>query len=467
VSAPSLIKFNEELAEELGLSPSKVSDEGAVAYMFSGNTVADGANPLSMTYGGFQFGHWNPQLGDGRAILLGETIDIHGTRRDIQLKGAGTTPFSRGGDGRAGIGPVLREYIVSEAMAALGVPTTRSLAAVATGEKVYRERAEPGAVLTRVAQSHIRVGTFQHFAYKQDFEAVKILADHIIERHFPKADEDENRYMGLIVRVLAAHAETVSKWLLYGFIHGVMNTDNSAISGETLDYGPCAFMDKYHPDKVFSSIDFHGRYAYSNQPKIAQWNLAGFASTLLPLIEGEQEKWVEKINGAINSFPDQVQALYLDGMRRKLGLSSADSKDGELVRDLLAIMAENGADFTLTFRMLSTVSGTDIDRDTAIRAQFQNPYHFDDWAERWRTRLAKDGLSEHDRNALMCSANPKFIARNHLVAEAIEAAENGDYEPFHTLVEILSKPFDDQRVCARFSAPPKSDQVVHQTFCGT
>jgi uncharacterized protein YdiU (UPF0061 family) len=420
-----------------------------------------------MTYGGFQFGHWNPQMGDGRAILLGETIDENGVRRDIQLKGAGRTPFSRGGDGRAGLGPVVREYIVSETMAALSVPTTRSLAAVATGEKIYRERPEPGAVLTRVAKSHIRVGTFQHFAYRQDFDAVKVLAEHVIERHFPEAAEHENRYVGLIHSVFAAHSDTVSKWMIYGFIHGVMNTDNCAISGETLDYGPCAFMDKYHPDKVFSSIDFHGRYAYSNQPQIAQWNLAGFASTLLPLIENDQEKWVDEINSAINSFPDQTQALYLDGMRNKLGLISSDPDDEELVRDLLGIMAENGADFTLTFRMLSTISGADIEKDTAIRSHFANPYHFDNWAERWRKRLLADGLPEAERIELMSASNPKYIARNHLVQEVIEAAEMDDFAPLHTLVEILANPFQEQRVCARFSTPPRSDQVVHQTFCGT
>tara|TARA_B110000037_G_C17090226_1_gene493695 strand:+ start:366 stop:1841 length:1476 start_codon:yes stop_codon:yes gene_type:complete len=467
VSAPKLIKYNDRLAEELGLTQSESIDEKTAANLFGGNALANGASPLSMTYGGFQFGHWNPQLGDGRAILLGEVIDTHGDRRDIQLKGAGPTPFSRGGDGRAGIGPVLREYIVSEAMSVLGVPTTRSLAVVATGEKVYRESAEPGAVLTRVAKSHIRVGTFQHFAYKQDFDAVKILADHVIERHYPEAKENENPYLGLIISVLAAHAETVSKWQLYGFIHGVMNTDNCTISGETLDYGPCAFMDIYHPDKVFSSIDFHARYSYSGQPKIAQWNLAGFSSALLPLMKNDQDKWVEKINIAINDFPAQVNELYLEGMRKKLGLSSVQDGDEELARDLLGRMAQNRADFTQTFRLLSTVSGKNIVRDTAIRTTFQNPYHFDDWAVRWRSRLEKDGMKEDQRVALMCSVNPKFIARNHLVAEVIEAAEGDDYEPLYTLLDILEKPFEEQRVCARFSTPPRKDQVVHQTFCGT
>jgi len=467
VTAPKLLIFNEELADDLGIHPTKDIDKSWAANVFSGSTVPKGAVPLSMTYGGFQFGHWNPQLGDGRAILLGEATDKNGNHRDIQLKGAGLTPFSRGGDGRAGIGPVVREYIVSEAMSALGVSTTRSLAAVTTGENIYRERPEPGAVLTRVAKSHVRVGTFQHFAYKRDNEAVKLLADHVLERMFPEALQHENCYMGLILSVLDAHAETIAKWQTYGFIHGVMNTDNSAISGETIDYGPCAFMDNYNPNKVFSSIDMNGRYAYANQPRIAQWNLAGFASTLLPLFSQEQDRWVERINIAIDDFPNKINEHYLERMRHKLGLSSALEDDIDLIQDLLDKMEANNADFTQTFRLLSTVSGTSSERDNAVKSNFSNPEDFSRWAISWRKRLLSNQIDDEERRALMCSKNPKFIPRNHLVAEVIESANNGDYEPLHTLNKILSEPFQEQRVCARYSAPPRKDQVVHQTFCGT
>src|SRR5580700_6842342 len=384
VAAPRLIKLNRLLARDLGLDPDLLdSPEGAE--ILSGKRLPDGADPIAMAYAGHQFGHFVPQLGDGRAILLGEVIDKDGVRRDIQLKGSGPTPFSRRGDGRAALGPVLREYIVSEAMAALGIPTTRSLAAVMTGESVLRETALPGAVLTRVASSHIRVGTFQYFAAREDTEGVRRLADHVIARHYPQAANAGRPYHALLEGVIARQANLVARWLLVGFIHGVMNTDNTSISGETIDYGPCAFMDHYDPAKVFSSIDEMGRYAYANQPRIALWNLTRLAECLLPLFSDDKDKAIEQAQSVLAEFPAKFTAAYQSGLRQKIGLFTERDGDEALVQDLLDAMAKNHADFTLTFRRLSAAA-EDAARDQDARTLFADPIAYDEWAARWRQR---------------------------------------------------------------------------------
>ena len=355
VPRPRLIRLNEELARHLGLDPGQLGNESGIEIL-AGNRVPDGATPLAMAYAGYQFGGWVPQLGDGRAILLGEVIDVDGVRRDIQLKGAGRTPFSRMGDGRAVLGPVLREYIVSEAMAALGIPTTRSLAAVFTGEEIMRETLLPGAVLTRIAGSHVRVGTFQYFSARRDVEALRLLADYVITRHYPELKGAVEPYLALLGAVIDRQASLVADWQLVGFIHGVMNTDNMSIAGETIDYGPCAFMDDFHPETVFSSIDHMGRYAYRNQPSIAHWNLAGFAQTLLPFVSDDQEDAVAKATKVVNTFPERFQAFYAPGLRRKIGLADIREGDDELAQSLLSSMADSRADFTLTFRGLCSLN---------------------------------------------------------------------------------------------------------------
>ena len=466
VAAPRLIRLNETLARALGLDPDLLASPAGVEIL-AGNRIASGSTPLAQAYAGHQFGHFSPQLGDGRAILLGEIIDREGRRRDIQLKGAGPTPFSRRGDGRAALGPVLREYIVSEAMAALGVATTRTLAAVLTGETVRRETPLPGAVLTRVASSHIRVGTFQFFAARNDTDAVRLLADHVIGRHYPEVGEAANRTLALLERVIAGQAELVASWLLVGFIHGVMNTDNVSIACETIDYGPCAFMDAYHPGTVLSSIDHAGRYAYANQPGIAQWNLARLAEALLPLLADDTDAAVEIAQQALGAFPAHFEAAYTRGLRRKLGLVTERPDDMALAQDLLARMADNAADFTLTFRRLcDAAAGPDHDR--TVRTLFSDPTAFDAWAAQWRARLAADGGTPQARRAAMLAANPAFIPRNHLVQEAIEAAEqHDDFQPFEALLAVLATPYADQPAHARYMLPPRPDQIVHQTFCGT
>ena len=418
-----------------------------------------------MAYAGHQFGHFVPQLGDGRAILLGEVIDKDGIRRDIQLKGSGPTPFSRRGDGRAALGPVLREYIVSEAMFALGIPTTRSLAAVTSGERVQRETMLPGAVLTRVAASHIRVGTFQFFAARGETDGVRALADHVIARHYPDIGMAERPYHALLERVVARQADLVARWLLVGFIHGVMNTDNSSISGETIDYGPCAFMDEYNPSAVFSSIDEMGRYAYANQPRIAQWNAARLAECLLPLFGDDRDKAVEQAQAIIGEFSEIFSSAYQSGLRRKIGLFTARDGDEALVQDLLDAMAKNQADFTLTFRRLADAAA-DAD-DDSVRAQFTDPTAFDEWATRWRQRLADDPQSAAERRAAMRTVNPAFIPRNHRVEAVIAAAVSNDYAPFEELLTVLSKPYEDQPEFAAYAEPPLPEQRVLQTFCGT
>jgi uncharacterized protein YdiU (UPF0061 family) len=466
VIAPRLIKLNRPLAIQLGLDPDRLnSPEGAE--ILAGKRIPEGADPIAMAYAGHQFGHFVPQLGDGRAILLGEVIDADGVRRDIQLKGSGPTPFSRRGDGRAALGPVLREYIVSEAMAALGIPTTRSLAAVMTGENVLRETALPGAVLTRVASSHIRVGTFQYFAARGDTEAVRRLADHVIGRHYPDLANTDRPYHGLLEGVIARQADLVARWLLIGFIHGVMNTDNTSISGETIDYGPCAFMDYYNPAMVFSSIDELGRYAYANQPRIALWNLTRFAECLLPLFSEEQEKAIGEAQMALTKFAEVFNAAYQAGLRHKLGLFTARDGDEALAQDFLDAMAKNRTDFTLTFRRLSDAALNPAD-DHLVRQLFAEPAAYDEWAARWRRRLAQESQSAKERQAAMRAVNPAFIPRNHRVEAVIQAAmNNDDYAPFEELLVVLSKPYEDQPGFAAYAEPPEPHQRVTQTFCGT
>jgi uncharacterized protein YdiU (UPF0061 family) len=446
--APRLIKVNRALAAELRINPDALTPEIAV-----GNALPEGAQPIAQAYAGHQFGHFVPQLGDGRAILLGEVIDSNGRRRDIQLKGAGQTPFSRRGDGRAALGPVLREYLVSEAMHALGIPTTRALMAATTGEKVYREGMPPGAVLTRVAASHIRVGTFQFFAVRRDLDSLKLLADHVIDRHYPQLKNAERPYLALLDAVMEAQAALVARWVQVGFIHGVMNTDNMAVSGETIDYGPCAFMDAYDPATVFSSIDEYGRYAYANQPPIAQWNLARFAETLLTLIDPDRDEAVKIATARIEGFPAIYSRHWLSGFGKKIGLASEEDGDLELIQGLLDAMQLARADFTLTFRKLS--NGEDIPE-------------LSDWMPKWHARIARDPQSTEDRKALMRSVNPAFIPRNHLVEEMIAAAvERADYAPFENMLGVLMRPYEDQPEAARYAEPPAPSEEVYRTFCGT
>jgi uncharacterized protein YdiU (UPF0061 family) len=466
VVSPRLVKLNRPLAVRLGLDPEMLESPEGVEIL-AGKRVPNGADPIAMAYAGHQFGYFVPQLGDGRAILLGEVIDIDGVRRDIQLKGSGPTPFSRRGDGRAALGPVLREYIVSEAMAALGIPTTRSLAATITGEHVMREMPLPGAVLTRVASSHVRVGTFQYFAARGDTEGVRRLADHVIARHYPDLADAERPYHGLLEGVIARQADLVARWLLVGFIHGVMNTDNTSISGETIDYGPCAFMDHYDPAAVFSSIDEQGRYAYANQPRIALWNLTRLAECLLPLLSDDKDKAIEQAQTILAEFPGKFTAAYQSGLRQKIGLFTARDGDDALVQDLLDAMAGNQADFTLTFRRLSDAA-EDAARDFDVRQRFADPAAFDAWAARWRQRLDEEPQTAAERAAVMRSVNPVFIPRNHRIEAVIQAAvSRDDFAPFEELLAVLSKPFEEQPAFADYANPPEPHQRVLKTFCGT
>ncbi len=466
VAAPRLIKLNRSLAVRLGLDPDRLeSPEGAE--ILAGKRLPDGAEPIAMAYAGHQFGHFVPQLGDGRAILLGEVIDVDGIRRDIQLKGSGPTPFSRRGDGRAALGPVLREYIVSEAMAALGIPTTRSLAATITGESVIRERAQPGAVLTRVASSHIRVGTFQYFAARGDTEGVRRLADHAIARHYPQAAGAVRPYHALLEGVVNRQAELVARWLLVGFIHGVMNTDNTSISGETIDYGPCAFLDHYDPAAVFSSIDEQGRYAYANQPRIALWNLTRLAECLLPLFSDDKDKAIEEAQSVLAEFPAKFTAAYQSGLCRKIGLFTTRDGDEALVQDLLDAMAKNNADFTLTFRRLSAAAEK-ASRDSEVRQLFADPAAYDEWAVRWRERIGEEPQTPAERASVMRTVNPAVIPRNHRIEAVIQAAVGrDDYAPFEELLAVLAKPYEEVPAFADYAKPPEPHQRVLETFCGT
>ncbi len=467
VANPTLIAFNSALASELGLDVRGL-DQQALADIFSGNLALPGTLPLAMAYAGHQFGQFVPQLGDGRAILLGEVRDRFGRRRDIQLKGSGRTPYSRSGDGRAALGPVLREYVVSEAMHALGIPATRALAAVATGEAVYRERgALPGAVLTRVAASHVRVGTFQYFAARGDTDAVRRLADYVLERHYTEARAAANPYLELLRSVMQRQARLIAAWMSVGFIHGVMNTDNMAVSGETIDFGPCAFMDAYDPATVFSSIDHMGRYAYVNQPAAAQWNLARFAETLLTCIDPQTHGAIELATSVITDFSRQFDEHWLAGMRRKLGLFTEEDGDPVLIGDLLDTMQRGGADFTLTFRRLCAAA-EGVAGDAALDEMFADPAGFRQWSQRWRARLAREPQPGSERAAFMRLVNPAVIPRNHRIEAAIVAAvERGDFAPFETLTAVLSRPYEDSDAGAAYAAPPLPEERVLQTFCGT
>ena len=464
VAAPELVEFNENLAEALGLDVAAIKS-GDIAGLFAGNILPEGAAPIAMAYAGHQFGNFVPQLGDGRAILLGEVIDRNGVRRDIQLKGAGRTAFSRGGDGRAALGPVLREYLMSEAMHALGIPSTRALAAVLTGETVVREGYLPGAVLTRVLASNIRVGTFQYFAARGDDEAVKRLADYVIERHYPGLQSAANPYLALLETVIEKQARLIASWLNIGFIHGVMNTDNMAVSGETIDFGPCAFLDAYDPTTVFSSIDRQGRYAYGNQPYIGHWNIARFAETMISLFDADEKRSIEIATETINRFAGIFEGFWLEGMRRKLGLATELPEDRKIVTDLLNILQQNRVDFTVFFRRLCDVAGGDV---APIHALFETPEAFDGWVPLWHARLEAETATAKDRAAAMRRANPAFIPRNHLVEQALSAAiSQGDLQPFNDLFAVLQHPFEDQPAFAHYADPPAPGESPYVTFCGT
>ncbi len=457
VRAPKLVILNARLCESIGISSDHLqSDEGIS--ILAGNSIPENSVPIAQAYAGHQFGYFT-MLGDGRAVLLGEQISPWGERYDIQLKGSGRTPYSRGGDGRAALGPMLREYIISEAMHALGIPTTRSLAVVTTGETVLRDTPLQGAVLTRVASSHIRVGTFQYAAMSGSLEKLRILADYTIKRHFPDLEHDGSRYVSLLKEVVDRQASLIAKWQLTGFIHGVMNTDNMALSGETIDYGPCAFMNEYDPATVFSSIDRQGRYAYGNQPAIAEWNLARFAETLLPLLSDFQEGAVETANEALASFSEMYESNWLDGMRAKLGLSNKEDGDASLAEELLIIMQKHHADFTNTFLALTF----DRIEDTTM---FQSA-DFGQWHRLWQARLSRQDDKKHSSNELMRNSNPALIPRNHRVEEALEAAAEGDYSFMHALLSALSKPYEHSPEQKEYSEPPGPSACGYRTFCGT
>ena len=465
VANPRLVVFNRCLAEELGLEPDVI--EGEAASMFSGNQLPDDSNPIAMAYAGHQFGAFVSRLGDGRAVLLGEIKGRDGVLRDIQLKGSGLTSFSRNADGRAALGPMLREYLISEAMHALGIPTTRSLAVVLSGEQVFREEVLPGAVLTRVAESHVRVGTFQYFAARGDQDAIRALLDYVIARHYPEARDADVPALAVLTAATKRQAALIADWMRVGFIHGVMNTDNMAISGETIDYGPCAFMDQYHPNTVFSSIDLGGRYAYANQPAIAQWNLARLAETLLPLIDSDSEKAISLATEVVQPFIAEFDAHFLEWMRRKIGLASAVEGDADLIKRLFATMQDSEADFTLTFRRLASTAERP-GKDSGLRDLFPEASGIDNWLQDWHQRLTCDPQTANERAVSMRRANPAFIPRNHRVEAALNAAsEGGDFKPFHQLLEILQRPYDDQPQVAEYGRPPQPSERVLRTFCGT
>ncbi len=463
-TAPKLLQFNHALAEELGLDPVALDSEFGLA-IFSGNEKAEGSETLAQAYAGHQFGGYSPQLGDGRALLLGEVIDTQQRRRDIQLKGSGRTPFSRGGDGKAAIGPVLREYLIGEAMHALGVPTTRALAAVATGADVYRETVLPGAILTRVASSHIRVGTFQYGAARGDVEKILKLADYTIERHYPDTAEADNPYLAFFAAVADAQAALVARWMNIGFIHGVMNTDNTTISGETIDYGPCAFMDNYARGTVFSSIDRGGRYAYANQPEILIWNLARLAETLIPLVDSKKERAVELLTETIECIQPLYESYWLTGMRSKIGLTTEESGDQQLINDLLKKMEEGHVDFTLFFRHFSQALRGDSEE---VRQLFDKPADFDAWEHRWWMRYEQEGISAERTAQSMDEINPIYIPRNHKVEEALAAAtDQEDIAPFKKLLEVLTHPFDEVEGNEAYAEPAPKTNIPYRTFCGT
>jgi len=455
VSQPELVIFNDELADDIGLDLSGMNAEERTK-LLSGNLVPEGIEPFAQAYAGHQFGNFT-MLGDGRAIILGEHLTPSGQRLDLQFKGSGRTPYSRGGDGRAALGPMLREYILSEAMHALGIPTTRSLAVATTGETVYRENELPGAILTRIASSHIRVGTFEFASLHEDTSITQALLDYLIDRHFPEIKEKENQALALIEAAVEQQADLITHWMRVGFIHGVMNTDNMALSGETIDYGPCAFMDVFAPDTVFSSIDHKGRYAYANQPFIAQWNLARLAESLLPLMHEEREDAIGMAEDSLNDFEQVYKGKWLAMMGSKLGLAEAKKEDESLVTDLLDWMHENGADYTNTFR--------DLSQKELPNKELYATESFQAWHARWQARLGEEDLESS--LALRKSVNPAVIPRNHKVEEALQAGEAGDLEPFRKLLQALENPYEDGDHLTPYQSPPKPEEKVLQTFCGT
>ncbi len=470
VRKPELIKFNEALAAELGISADQAAESGAA--VFSGNRLPEGAEPLAMAYAGHQFGHFVPQLGDGRALLLGEIDRPDGAGVDIHLKGSGRTCFSRNGDGRSALGPVLREYLVSEAMHKLGVPTTRALAAVTTGEAVARERLLPGGVITRVASSFVRVGTFQYFAARDDYAAVQQLADYVLEKNYPQLREHEQPYVALLEAVVERQAALIAQWMQIGFIHGVMNTDNMSIAGETIDYGPCAFMDAYDHDQVFSSIDRNGRYAYSNQPSIGLWNLTRLAEALLPLLDENPQAAVNVAQQVLGGYAERYETAWLAGMRAKCGLTACNDiesdADKALLEELLAVMADHRADFTLTFYHLSRLADQPSAQDDELRALFDNPAQIDAWLQKWRQRLELEAQGDGARQARMQAVNPVYIPRNHQIEAAIRAAEDqGDFSVFHELHAVLQNPYLRLDGKDRYMLAPEPEEVVEYTFCGT
>ena len=470
VRKPELIKFNDALARELGIATDQVAALGAG--VFSGNTLPEGAEPVAMAYAGHQFGNFVSQLGDGRALLLGEVSRPDGARYDIHLKGSGRTRFSRDGDGRSALGPVLREYLVSEAMQQLNVPTTRALAAVTTGEPVARERLLPGGVITRVASSFVRVGTFQYFAARDDYAAVKQLADYVIEKCYPQVGGNENPYVAFLKAVVERQAALIAKWMQLGFIHGVMNTDNMSVAGESIDYGPCAFMDAYHHNQVFSSIDRHGRYAYSNQPSIGLWNLTRMAETLLPLLDEDPQAAVNVAQEVLEGYTGRYASAWLAGMRAKCGLTACSDAKGDddktLIEALLDVMADNRADFTLTFYHLSRVADQPSAQDDGLRNLFDHPAQIDAWLEKWRKRLSLETQSDEARQEHMQAVNPVYIPRNHRIEAAIRAAEDrGDFSVFHELHAVLQNPYVQQAGKEGYLLAPEPDEVVEYTFCGT
>ena len=468
VAAPSLIALNTELAEVLGLDPGALRSPAGIEWL-AGNRTAAGSEPIAMAYAGHQFGNFVPQLGDGRALLLGEVLDRDGRRRDLHLKGAGPTPFSRGGDGRSSIGPVVREYLASEAMAALGIPTTRALAAVATGEQVLRQTGrEPGGILLRVAASHLRVGNFEYFSSRGDIDGLKILLDYALQRHAPERIGDPNPAAALLEVTVDRIAVLVAHWMRVGFIHGVMNTDNAAISGETLDYGPFGFLDQFDPGTCYSSIDRHGRYAWNNQPTIARWNLARLGQCLLPLIDPQQERAVEIGYALLSRFRERYQSEFNAHLCARIGLPGGAAQDLKLVLDLLEQMDAGSADFTLCFRRLSALGDTPSADDNRFRQLFGEPAAIDPWLAAWRSRLCATASDPGHRRAAMRAVNPAFILRNHLAQRAADAAvQRLDFEPLQTLLKVLSRPFDDQPAHADLARPPRPEERVTETFCGT
>ncbi len=464
VRAPRLIAFNRELAGELGMEFGGFDDDAA-AEIFSGNRVPDGAEPIAMAYSGHQFGGFSPMLGDGRAILLGEVVGRDGRRRDIQLKGSGPTPFSRRGDGRSALGPVLREYLVSEAMHALGVPTTRALAAVWSGEVVHRETPEPGGVFTRVAASHLRVGTMEYFAARGDHANLCLLVEHAIARHDPAAADASVPALALLEGIIERQARLIARWMGLGFIHGVMNTDNTSLSGETIDYGPCAFLDAHDPGKKFSYIDSQGRYAYGNQPAIGHWNLTRLAEALLPLLDDQTDKAVDLARDALDRFPESYRAARVEIFAAKIGVASGDEKDWPVIRDLLDLMARDAVDFTLAFRRLTVAAGSG--EPEGFLTMFASRGDAAAWWERCRAHWGERSVAPAEAAAVMRGANPVFIPRNHRIEEAIVAGRSGDFEPFHRLRRVLARPYDEQPESADLERPPRPDEEVAATFCGT